>query len=91
MENHKYAVVDIETTGHSSASGDRIIQLAIVFIENSKIVDTYSTFINPEKPIPFFIQDLTKIKNEDVAASTTIRNNRIPRIKPTARSYFRCA
>lgn len=66
MENHKYAVVDIETTGHSSANGDRIIQLAIVFIENSKIVDTYTTFINPEKPIPFFIQDLTKIADKDV-------------------------
>ncbi|MFJ8065112.1 ATP-dependent DNA helicase DinG [Psychrobacillus sp. NPDC096426] len=66
MENHKYAVVDIETTGHSSASGDRIIQLAIVFIENSKIVDTFTTFINPEKSIPFFIQDLTKITDKDV-------------------------
>ncbi|WP_342600879.1 ATP-dependent DNA helicase DinG [Psychrobacillus sp. FSL H8-0483] len=66
MENHKYAVVDIETTGHSSSNGDRIIQLAIVFIENSKIVNTFSTFVNPEKPIPFFIQDLTKIKDVDV-------------------------
>ncbi|WP_144511361.1 ATP-dependent DNA helicase DinG [Bacillus sp. FJAT-22090] len=66
MENHKYAVVDIETTGHSSTSGDRIIQLAIVFIENSKIVDTFTTFINPQKPIPYFIQDLTKIKDADV-------------------------
>ncbi|QFF98730.1 ATP-dependent helicase DinG [Psychrobacillus glaciei] len=66
MENHKYAVVDIETTGHSSSSGDRIIQLAIVFINNYKVVHTFSTFINPEKSIPLFIQDLTKIKNEDV-------------------------
>ncbi|TQR19749.1 ATP-dependent DNA helicase DinG [Psychrobacillus vulpis] len=66
VENHKYAVVDIETTGHSSTSGDRIIQLAIVFINNYQIVNTFSTFINPEKPIPFFIQDLTKINNEDV-------------------------
>lgn len=66
MENHKYAVVDIETTGHSSTSGDRIIQLAIVFIENSRIVDTFTTFIDPQKPIPFFIQDLTKIKESDV-------------------------
>ncbi|WP_371326703.1 ATP-dependent DNA helicase DinG [Psychrobacillus sp. OK028] len=66
MENHKYAVVDIETTGHSSTNGDRIIQLAIVFIENNKIVNTYTTFINPEKPIPLFIQDLTNIADRDV-------------------------
>ncbi|WP_313890960.1 ATP-dependent DNA helicase DinG [Psychrobacillus sp.] len=66
LENHKYAVVDIETTGHSSSNGDRIIQLAIVFVEKNQIVNTYSTFINPEKKIPFFIQDLTKIKDDDV-------------------------
>ncbi|MDF2067154.1 ATP-dependent DNA helicase DinG [Bacillus sp. Cr_A10] len=66
VENHKYAVVDIETTGHSSSNGDRIIQIAIVFINDYKITNTYTTFINPEKQIPFFIQDLTKIKDEDV-------------------------
>ena len=53
MENHKYAVVDIETTGHSSTNGDRIIQLAIVFIENNKIVNTYTTFIKPRKTDSF--------------------------------------
>lgn len=66
VENHKYAVVDIETTGHSSSNGDRIIQLAIVFINNYQIVHSFSTFINPEKSIPAFIQDLTNIKEEDV-------------------------
>ncbi len=66
MKNHKYAVVDIETTGHSSTNGDRIIQLAIVFIENNKLINTYTSFINPEKPIPLFIQDLTNIANSDV-------------------------
>nr|WP_205964052.1 ATP-dependent DNA helicase DinG [Psychrobacillus sp. BL-248-WT-3] len=66
MENHKYAVVDIETTGHSSANGDRIIQLAIVFIENNKITGSFNTFVNPQKQIPLFIQDLTNIKEEDV-------------------------
>ena len=66
LENHKYAVVDIETTGHSSANGDRIIQLAIVFIENNKITGSFNTFVNPLKPIPLFIQDLTNIKEEDV-------------------------
>ncbi len=66
LENHKYAVVDIETTGHSSANGDRIIQLAIVFIENNKITGSFNTFVNPQKQIPLFIQDLTNIKEEDV-------------------------
>lgn len=66
LENHKYAVVDIETTGHSSANGDRIIQLAIVFIENSEITSSFNTFVNPQKQIPLFIQDLTNIMEKDV-------------------------
>ncbi len=71
MENHKYAVVDIETTGHSSSGGDRIIQLAIVFIENNQVTNTYSTFINPEQKIPLFIQDLTHIQDKDVKDAPT--------------------
>src|SRR5690606_26023550 len=67
MNSDKYVVVDIETTGHSPAKGDRIIQLAIVTIENGVITDTYTKFVNPERKIPMFIQDLTGITDEDVA------------------------
>ena len=69
MNTDKYVVVDIETTGHSPAKGDRIIQLAIVTIENGMITDTYTKFINPERKIPMFIQDLTGISDEDVAGA----------------------
>lgn len=67
MNTDKYVVVDIETTGHSPAKGDRIIQLAIVTIEQDVIVDTYTKFINPGRKIPMFIQDLTGISDADVA------------------------
>ncbi|MDN7244031.1 ATP-dependent DNA helicase DinG [Planococcus shenhongbingii] len=67
MNTQKYVVVDIETTGHSPAKGDRIIQIAMVTIENNKITDTYTEFINPGRKIPAFIQDLTNIKEQDVA------------------------
>lgn len=66
MNTQKYVVVDIETTGHSPAKGDRIIQIAMVTIENDKIIDTYTEFINPERKIPLFIQDLTNITDTDV-------------------------
>ena len=66
MSTQKYVVVDIETTGHSPAKGDRIIQLAMVTIQNDTIVDTYTEFINPERKIPMFIQDLTNITDQDV-------------------------
>lgn len=69
MNTQKYVVVDIETTGHSPAKGDRIIQIAMVTIENDQIVDTYTEFINPERKIPLFIQDLTNITEHDVAGA----------------------
>lgn len=67
MTGTKYAVVDLETTGHSPAKGDRIIQIAIVFIENDEITNTYTRFVHPQQPIPPFIQQLTSITDADVA------------------------
>ena len=66
MESPKYAIVDIETTGHSHTSGDRIIQIAIVIMQDWEIQKTYTKFIQPGKPIPSFIQDLTNITDLDV-------------------------
>lgn len=66
METKKYAVVDLETTGHSPVNGDRIIQIAIVFIQNGEIGDKYVRFVNPQQKIPTFIRQLTNIDDEDV-------------------------
>jgi len=60
----RFVVVDIETTGNSPKKGDRIIQFAAVIIENNKIIDTYTTYINPLVPISPFIVELTGIDNE---------------------------
>jgi ATP-dependent DNA helicase DinG len=62
----KFAVVDIETTGHSPHTGDQIIEIGIVIVENKKIIKEYSTYIKPNKPIPPFITNLTGITDEDV-------------------------
>ncbi|PIC81209.1 ATP-dependent helicase DinG [Sporosarcina sp. P18a] len=66
MSTSKYAVVDLETTGHSPLNGDRIIQIAIVFIENNKIIDTYMRYVHPKRTIPPFIHQLTSIGDEEV-------------------------
>lgn len=66
METPTYAIVDLETTGHAPSKGDRMIQIAIVFVKDWTIIDTFSTFINPGKSIPIFIQQLTNISNEDI-------------------------
>ncbi|HWL11744.1 MAG TPA: exonuclease domain-containing protein, partial [Ureibacillus sp.] len=66
VESQKYAIVDIETTGHSQANGDRMIQIAIVIMKDWCIEKTFTSFIHPGKPIPLFIQDLTNITDIDV-------------------------
>lgn len=67
----KYVVIDLETTGHSPAKGDKIIEVGIVIIENDEIIDEYTTFLNPGKPIPTFVANLTGISDNDVVHAPT--------------------
>ena len=61
-----FAILDIETTGGSPKT-EKITEIAVFFHDGEKIVDEWSTLINPEKPIPYFITGLTGITNEMVA------------------------
>ena len=60
-----YVVFDIETTGFS-ASADKIIEIGAVKVEHGKITEKFSTFVNPRRPIPFRITQLTSITDEMV-------------------------
>ncbi len=72
MTNAKtYAVVDLEMTGTNPDGSERLIQFSCVFIENGKIVNEFSTLINPLKPIPEEVQALTNITNQDVKKAPT--------------------
>ena len=66
-----FVVFDIETTGFS-ADRDKIIEIGAVKVENGRITDRYSTFVNPERPIPFRIKNLTHISDEMVEDSPVI-------------------
>ncbi|MFK4997771.1 exonuclease domain-containing protein [Bacillus sp. N9] len=61
--SRNFVVVDLETTGNSYEKGDRIIQISAVSVENNKIVDQYSSFVNPGISIPPFIEELTGIND----------------------------
>lgn len=61
-----YTVVDLETTGFNLPPIDRIIEIGAVRIKNLKIVDEFSTLVNPLKSIPPIATEVTNIKNEDV-------------------------
>ncbi|WP_419800811.1 exonuclease domain-containing protein [Mucilaginibacter sp.] len=60
-----YAIVDIETTGgHASANG--ITDIAIILHDGEKVYHRYQSLINPQQPIPVYIQALTGINNDMV-------------------------
>ena len=61
-----FAVIDIETTG-GRPERDRITEIAILLHDGEKVVDRFSTLINPECRIPLEIQRITGIDNEMVA------------------------
>lgn len=63
--DENYVVFDIETTGFSPVN-NRIIEIGAVRVSGGGIVQRYSTFVNPEVPIPFEIQKLTHIDDNMV-------------------------
>ena len=55
-----YAVVDIETTGNGY-KGQKITEISIFIFDGKKVLDEFTTLVNPEAPIPSFITNLTGI------------------------------
>ncbi|WP_220496861.1 exonuclease domain-containing protein [Pseudoalteromonas sp. SG43-3] len=63
--NRVYSVVDIETTG-GLKGGNRITEIGIVKVQHGKVIDTWTTLINPQRHIPGFITSLTGISDSMV-------------------------
>ncbi|WP_373687522.1 PolC-type DNA polymerase III [Clostridium estertheticum] len=69
----RFVVFDLETTGLSSEN-DKIIEIGALKIENGKIVDRFSEFVNPGIDIPYKIIELTGITNDNVSDAASIED-----------------
>ncbi len=69
MIPERLAFIDLETTGANPVR-DRVTEIGIVEVDGDQ-VSTWNTLVNPERPIPEFIQQLTGIRNEMVADAPT--------------------
>src|SRR4030067_3558780 len=61
----EFSVVDVETTGLTPRYNG-VIEIGIVKVKGFKIVDRYSTLINPGRPIPYYITQFTGISDDDI-------------------------
>ncbi|MGC9397676.1 MAG: helicase C-terminal domain-containing protein [Anaerolineae bacterium] len=66
-----YVALDLETTG-LNVDHDEIIEIGAVRFQGPQELESFSTFVNPGRPIPSFITDLTGIRDVDVAHAPTI-------------------
>lgn len=63
LEQCRWAVVDVETTGVRAFRGDRIMEVAVVALDGTIL---FHSLVNPGIPIPQFVAGLTGITERDV-------------------------
>ena len=58
--------MDLETTG-LDVRQDKIIEIGMIRFDGSEVLETYQTFVNPDRPIPPAVTQLTHITNPMVS------------------------
>ncbi len=71
LEECAFAVVDVETTGMRPGDDDRITEIAVVVVQGSRRELAFESLVNPRRPIPARICELTGITNQMVSTAPT--------------------
>ena len=69
--SHIYVALDLETTG-LNPERDAITEIGVVRFRDEQVLDTWSSLVNPQRPIPYRIQQLTGITQEDVDSAPSL-------------------
>ncbi len=75
-----YVVFDLETTGFNAGGADSIIEIGAVKIKKGEIIDRYDELINPGRPLPARISELTNI-TDDMLKDKDNEENAVKRFK----------
>lgn len=82
LRDTTYCVFDLETTGFSFRT-EKITEIGIMKIRNGEVIDTFESFVNPGKPIPKKVQDVTHITDDMVKDAPKIEE-----ILPKVMEFF---
>jgi DNA polymerase III subunit epsilon len=69
LDDCAFAVVDVETTGHSVDRGDRITEIAVVLVRGGTVEPVFESLVNPDRPIPAIVTQITRITDAMVSTA----------------------
>jgi DNA polymerase-3 subunit epsilon len=65
-----YTIIDIETTGNG-LKGNKVTEISIFKFDGTQVIEEFTSLVNPQCPIPYFITGLTGIDDETVRNAPT--------------------
>ncbi len=71
MTERVYVALDLETTG-LDATRDSIIEIGALRFQGDQILERFTTLVNPQRAIPLRVQQITGIRQADVADAPTL-------------------